>query len=231
MGIRPATDDEPAAGSESAATQRKRAPGDKPATGRKPSEGGAPGTGKGAGAGTGTGKATGTGARAPRRPAAPAAARRGPGPGRLVARVLATLMAFAALVLFAALLSRVTLEPSAAAERLTHTNLRPGDSLREYLDRPALRQAAQQLGGNIVLGVPFGVLLPVMAPQTRGFFRVTLCAALVMLLVETVQGVWVTGRAFDIDDVILNATGAALGYLLLGRRLGRVHRPKPRPRT
>jgi glycopeptide antibiotics resistance protein len=42
-----------------------------------------------------------------------------------------------------------------------------------------------------------------------------------MLLVELAQGAVVTGRAFDIDDVILNTTGALAGYLLLGRRLGR----------
>lgn len=38
----------------------------------------------------------------------------------------------------------------------------------------------------------------------------------------------ITGRAFDIDDVILNCTGALLGYLLLGRRLGRAVHPRRR---
>jgi glycopeptide antibiotics resistance protein len=48
------------------------------------------------------------------------------------------------------------------------------------------------------------------------------------LLVEFAQGALITGRAFDIDDVILNTSGALVGYLLLGRRLGRVvHARKP----
>lgn len=56
-----------------------------------------------------------------------------------------------------------------------------------------------------------------------------LLTAAVMLLVEFAQGALVTGRAFDIDDVILNTTGALIGYLILGRRVGRaVHARKPR---
>jgi glycopeptide antibiotics resistance protein len=49
--------------------------------------------------------------------------------------------------------------------------------------------------------------------------------AVVMMLVELVQGAMVTGRAFDIDDVLLNVTGAMAGYLLLGRRMGRAVHP------
>lgn len=148
---------------------------------------------------------------------------------RLFLRVLAVLAAFAAMVVFAAMLSRLTLEPSAAAERLTHTNLRPGDSIRGYFEQPDRWDAVRQLGGNLALGVPFGVLLPVMIPPARGALRITLCVALVMLAVELVQGTLVTGRAFDIDDVLLNATGALAGYLLLGRRMGRAVHPRARP--
>lgn len=51
--------------------------------------------------------------------------------------------------------------------------------------------------------------------------------AIVMLMVEVAQGALITGRAFDIDDVILNTSGALIGYLLLGRRVSRaVHAPK-----
>lgn len=51
-----------------------------------------------------------------------------------------------------------------------------------------------------------------------------------MLLVELIQGALVTGRAFDIDDVLLNTTGALLGYALVGRRLGRAVYPRRRRR-
>lgn len=41
----------------------------------------------------------------------------------------------------------------------------------------------------------------------------------VMVVIELVQGALVPGRAFDIDDAILNTSGALLGYLLVGRRI------------
>ncbi|GGU21994.1 VanZ family protein [Streptomyces coeruleorubidus] len=143
-------------------------------------------------------------------------------------RAVAMLVAFAATVAFAVLLARLTLEPSPASESLTHSNLRPGDSIRNYLAQPAFRDTAKQLGGNIVLGIPFGVLLPVLVPRARGLLRLTALTALVMLLVELVQGALITGRAFDIDDVLLNTSGALLGYLLIGRRLGRTVHPRRR---
>ncbi|HZG06488.1 MAG TPA: VanZ family protein [Streptomyces sp.] len=153
-----------------------------------------------------------------------------PGPQRSpVVRALAMLVALAGTVVFAVVLARLTLVPSYASESLTHSNLRPGDSIRAYLGQPAFLDTVKQLGGNIALGVPFGLLLPVAWPRARGLLRVCVLTMLVMTMVELVQGAVVPGRAFDIDDVILNTTGALLGYLLLGRRLGRaVHPPRRR---
>lgn len=144
-------------------------------------------------------------------------------------RALAMLCAFVFMVAFAVVLARLTLEPSPASAGIAHTNLHPGRSLRAYVSEPGLRDAVKQIGGNLLLGVPFGVLVPVVAPGARGLLRVLLLTAVVMLLVEFAQGALITGRAFDIDDVILNTTGALAGYLLLGRRLSRaVHARKRR---
>ncbi|MEI5524874.1 VanZ family protein [Streptomyces brasiliscabiei] len=165
-----------------------------------------------------------------RRSTAPPSGRR---PLPLPLRLLTMALAFLAMVAFGAVLAGLTLQPSPASEALTHSNLQPGSSLELYWHHPDPRDALKQVGGNILLGVPFGLLLPVLAPGARGLLRVPALTALMMLLVELVQGALVTGRAFDIDDVILNTTGALLGYLLLGRRLGRaVHaRPPREPRT
>lgn len=155
------------------------------------------------------------------KPAPPPARRERRDPLRLLARLLAVLCAFVLMVAFAVVLARLTLQPSPASEALTHTNLRPGRSLKAYLDQPELRDAVKQIGGNLLLGIPFGILAPVVAPRTRGPLRILLLTATVMLLVELVQGVMVEGRAFDIDDVILNTTGALIGYFILGRRMSR----------
>lgn len=164
--------------------------------------------------------------RAKKEPTAkPARPRRSP--LSLVVRFVAMVFAFAFMVAFAVVLARLTLEPSPASVDLTHTNLHPGASLKLYLDQPETRDAVKQIGGNILLGVPFGILVPIIAPKTRGLIRIALLTAVVMLLVEFAQGALVEGRAFDIDDVILNTSGALIGYLLLGRRLSRAVHKKP----
>ena len=142
-------------------------------------------------------------------------------------RGLVMAVAFVAMVGFAVALARLTLVPSMASESMAHTNLQPGETINNYMSQPAFRDTVKQLGGNIALGVPFGILLPVLVPKVRGLLRVVVTTALFMVLVELVQGAIVTGRAFDIDDVILNTSGALIGYLLLGRRMGRaVHPPR-----
>ncbi|ARQ72624.1 hypothetical protein CAG99_24665 [Streptomyces marincola] len=132
------------------------------------------------------------------------------------------------MVAFAVALARVTLVPSPGSTDLVHTNLRPGHSIRTYLDQPDRFDTLRQIGGNVLLGVPLGVLLPMLFPRVRGLLRVMAFTALLMVMVEVAQGSIVEGRAFDIDDVILNVTGALLGYLAVGRRLGRALHPRRR---
>ena len=148
--------------------------------------------------------------------------------GSHLARAMVLLLAFVCMVGFAVALAKATLVPSPASVDLVHTNLRPGQSLRTYLDQPAFRDTVKQIGGNVLLGAPFGVLLPVLVPKARGALRVVVVTALVMVAVEAAQGLIVEGRAFDIDDVILNTTGALLGYVVIGRRLGRALHPRRR---
>ncbi|MFG2989255.1 VanZ family protein [Streptomyces sp. NPDC048257] len=149
-------------------------------------------------------------------------------PAHPAVRALAMVFAFAGTVLFSVVLARLTLEPSAASAALVHSNVRPGHSISAYLDGTSTIEAVRQLGGNLLLGVPFGVLLPVLLPPARGLLRVAAVTVVLMTLVELTQGALVTGRVFDIDDVILNTAGALLGYLLIGLRLGRAVHPRRR---
>ncbi|MFC8012486.1 VanZ family protein [Streptomyces cinereoruber] len=150
-------------------------------------------------------------------------------PGRAV-RALVALVALTGMVAFAIVLARLTLNASPASVPLTHSNLTPGSSIRAYLGQPEFVETVKQLGGNVLLGVPFGILLPLLSRRTRGLVRVALLTIVTMLFVELVQGALITGRAFDIDDVMLNTAGALLGYLLVGRRLGRAVHPRVRRR-
>ncbi len=67
----------------------------------------------------------------------------------------------------------------------------------------------ENIAGNIILFVPFGVLLPLAFKVERSTI-VYGCAASV--LVEIIQLAFAMGAA-DIDDVILNTLGAVIGYV------------------
>lgn len=134
-------------------------------------------------------------------------------------RAAALAAAFLALVAFSVVLAKVTLTPSPASEDIVTSNLKPGRSLRQYAQDYTFLAACKQAGGNLLLGAPFGVLLPILVPRRLRMIRMTVLTALVMAVVELAQGALVAGRAFDIDDVILNTAGALLGYALVGRRI------------
>ncbi|HEU5333576.1 MAG TPA: VanZ family protein [Actinocrinis sp.] len=119
---------------------------------------------------------------------------------------------------------RLTLAPSPASVGIAHTNLRPGASIRLYLRYGTLREQILQIGGNIAIGVPMGFLLPQITPRLRGLVRVVLTTCVFVGLLEAAQHFFVAGRSFDVDDVILAAAGAVLGYVPLGRMFGlRLH--------
>lgn len=133
-----------------------------------------------------------------------------------------------ALAVFAALLLRETFTPSPASVGLAHTQLRPGSSIRLYLHDPSWTQAAWEIGGNVLVGVPFGLLVPTLAPRLRGVVRIVGFTAGVVLLIELDQRLFIEGRSFDIDDILLAALGAVIGYLPLGRLLARWAHPAHR---
>ncbi|MFF7008882.1 VanZ family protein [Streptomyces fimicarius] len=138
---------------------------------------------------------------------------------RVVVRGAVLTVVLLGLVVFSVLLAKVTLTPSPASEDLVTSNLRPGRSLRQYAEDYTFLAACKQAGGNLLLGVPFGLLLPFFVPRRLRMIRMTLLTAVAMAVVELIQGALVAGRAFDIDDVILNTAGALLGYFVLGRRI------------
>lgn len=128
------------------------------------------------------------------------------------------------LAVCAAVVVKLTLTSSPASVGMAHTNLHPGSTIRLYLDRPSIREAVLQIGGNILIGVPFGLLLPQITPRARGLLRVLLTTVVVVLALEVAQHYFVRGRSFDVDDVILAAVGAVLGYVPVGRWLSlRLH--------
>jgi glycopeptide antibiotics resistance protein len=144
--------------------------------------------------------------------------------GVILLRSVAVVLAVAALAVFFYYAFQLTLS-SVHDNGQAGGNTDPGHSLRFYLDQPA-SEALRQIGGNLALLMPLGVLLPTIFTRLRGPLRLALVGALVSLLIETAQGLLVPGRAFDVDDVILNTAGVVLAYLLIGRKTSRLVRGK-----
>lgn len=81
--------------------------------------------------------------------------------------------------------------------------------------RPWLvRNAVINLAGNIIAFVPLGLFLPGLWPRLRCFWRFCLWVAAAVAAVELLQLFTLRGSC-DVDDLILNAAGAALGFAFL----------------
>jgi glycopeptide antibiotics resistance protein len=67
------------------------------------------------------------------------------------------------------------------------------------------------LFGNVLIFVPFGFMEP-LTSKKRSFWATLIDGCLVSLSVEIFQFITKVGR-FDVDDLMLNTTGVALGYV------------------
>ena len=82
----------------------------------------------------------------------------------------------------------------------------------EQLSGPLAKIAFYNLAGNIVLFIPFGILLPFLWRPLRSFWRICIIALFIPLFIEGTQ--YFIGRSVDIDDVILNTCAIIFGYFV-----------------
>ena len=99
-------------------------------------------------------------------------------------------------------------------------NLLPFQTMRRYficLTPPYVaknvRWAIINCFGNILLFLPLGLLPPVLWQRMRKFWKTILLAIAVMTVIELLQMVLRVGVC-DVDDLILNTLGAAVGYCI-----------------
>lgn len=91
----------------------------------------------------------------------------------------------------------------------------PFESIMLYLDpRVPAWLAVRVLGGNLLLFVPLGLLLPIVARRLLGWRRLIEVALVASLGIETSQIVLGVG-SFSVDDILLNTMGAVIGYATL----------------
>lgn len=98
-------------------------------------------------------------------------------------------------------------------EGLETANFIPFKTIKMYIKYADKLNSFENLAGNILAFVPFGILFPMLRKYNRGFPDVFANALLLVLGIEVFQLFSAFG-AFDVDDIILNCFGAVLGYFL-----------------
>lgn len=94
--------------------------------------------------------------------------------------------------------------------------LQPLDTIELLLRGP---QSARQLGGNLLLLAPMGVLVPIAWRAARPAWRTIAWGVVVSVTIEVLQFTFgvLSGefyRVVDVDDVLLNVLGVAAGRVL-----------------
>lgn len=98
-------------------------------------------------------------------------------------------------------------------EGLGTANFIPFKTIKMYIKYAYKLNSVENLAGNILLFVPFGILFPLIRVRKSTFLDVFTNALLLVLGIEIFQLFSAFG-AFDVDDIILNCLGAVLGYIL-----------------
>ena len=97
-------------------------------------------------------------------------------------------------------------------------NLVPFRTIGRYMDRlynsagKLNHQAVINLGGNVIMFIPLGFLLPFVSDRAKGLKNCFVMTFALLMLVETMQFFTLLG-SFDIDDLLLNIIGIFMGWM------------------
>ncbi len=138
-------------------------------------------------------------------------------------RLLATLMLVAYLSVVAAMvLGSLPIDARLIADMrtqdLAHNSFVPFATIRDLVAAHPLAVVLRQLGANLLLLAPLGILLPALFPRfttwrsTIGaIFAVSLSIETAQLLMSAVLGF--SYKVSDVDDLLLNMIGGVLGWV------------------
>lgn len=105
-------------------------------------------------------------------------------------------------------------------EHFEMTNIIPFKTIFYYLERMYnstinTNIVATNLIGNILMFLPMGMALPVLfSKKFNKLWKIVVFIILLVMIIEITQFITYTGSA-DIDDIILNTTGAIIGYVII----------------
>ncbi len=102
-------------------------------------------------------------------------------------------------------------------------NLKPFHTITYFIQlvirkqkEPYYSELLFNVGGNIVLFIPLGMLFAYYRWWSGSWITILLTGAAISLAVESIQ-IFTNVGSFDVDDIILNALGTAIGFQLLKR--------------
>ncbi len=98
-------------------------------------------------------------------------------------------------------------------EGLDSANFTLFRTIHMYIDYSYMLNSVENLAGNVVVFIPFGMFLPFIWKRFRNFADTFLAGFLFSLGIEVFQLFSAFG-AFDVDDVLLNVVGVIGGYLI-----------------
>lgn len=98
-------------------------------------------------------------------------------------------------------------------EGLDSANFTLFRTIRMYIEYSDRLNSFENLAGNVVVFIPYGMFLPSIWKRFRNFADTFLAAFLFSLSIEVFQLFSAFG-AFDVDDIVLNCAGAIAGYLI-----------------
>ena len=110
--------------------------------------------------------------------------------------------------------NNINLRPFHTIRLFLHVLLEP----QGYIDRLGLdwyaanrQHAIVNLGGNVLMFLPLGFFPPQIWPKLQRLWKTLCLAAIIMCAVEIAQVLTLRGNC-DIDDLLLNLAGVAMGY-------------------
>ena len=83
--------------------------------------------------------------------------------------------------------------------------------LAHLFDYNSIRDIIWNVVGNAAMFIPSGIVLPIVYRKLNSFWKVIAAGAFISLCIEILQLPFAS-RASDVDDLILNTLGVAVGY-------------------
>ena len=91
-------------------------------------------------------------------------------------------------------------------------NLVPFRTIKNYIKYSGILHTLINIMGNVIIFVPFGILLPEIFSKTRNILKILGITFATSFFVEFIQ--FFIGRSVDIDDLMLNVLGSLIGYFI-----------------